>query len=134
TLKGRSHARRGARVDTGALHLVTGPFVGVAGAVAEYFVAQTSLPLNIHREIGRVMILVIGGRSKIGSAVLDQLGRRGASVRALARSSEPSAAFPLPIETVTGDLGDPASLEAAMQGVEQVVILCGPTPDELTRN
>jgi len=80
------------------------------------------------------MILVIGGRSKIGSAVLDQLGRRGASVRALARSSEPSAAFPLPIETVTGDLGDPASLEAAMQGVEQVFLLCGPTPDEVTLN
>jgi len=80
------------------------------------------------------MILVIGGRSKIGSAVLDQLGRRGASVRALARSSEPSAAFPLPIETVTGDLGDPSSLEAAMQGVEQVFLLCGPTPDEVTLN
>jgi uncharacterized protein YbjT (DUF2867 family) len=80
------------------------------------------------------MILVIGGRSKIGSAVLGQLGRRGASVRALVRSSEPSAAFPPPIETVTGDLGDPASLEAAMQGVEQVFLLCGPTPDEVTLN
>jgi uncharacterized protein YbjT (DUF2867 family) len=80
------------------------------------------------------MILVIGGRSKIGSAVLDQLGRRGASVRALVRSSEPSAAFPSPIETVIGDLGDPASLETAMQGVEQVFLLCGPTPDEVTLN
>ena len=80
------------------------------------------------------MILVIGGRSKIGSALLDQLGRRGASVRALARSSESSAAFPAPIETVTGDLGDPASLEAAMQGVEQVFLLCGSTPDEVTLN
>jgi uncharacterized protein YbjT (DUF2867 family) len=79
------------------------------------------------------MILVIGGRSKIGSAVLDQLGRRGASVRALVRSSEPSA-FPPPIETVTGDLGEPASLQAAMQGVEQVFLLCGPTPDEVTLN
>src|SRR5262252_4029045 len=73
---------------------------------------------RVSREIGRVMILVIGGRSKIGSAVLDHLGRQGASVRALARSSEPSAAFRLPIETVSGDLGDPASLEAAMQGAE----------------
>ena len=80
------------------------------------------------------MILVIGGRSKIGSAVLDQLGSRKASVRALVRSSEPSAAFSPPIETVTGDLGEPASLEAAMQGVEQVFLLCGPTPDEVTLN
>ena len=80
------------------------------------------------------MILVIGGRSKIGSAVLDQLGRRGASVRALVRSSEPSAAFPPPIETVTGDLGDPASLAATMQVVEQVFLLCAPRPDEVALN
>jgi uncharacterized protein YbjT (DUF2867 family) len=80
------------------------------------------------------MILVIGGRSKIGSAVIDELGRRGASVRALVRSSESSAEFPPPIETVTGDLGDPASLEAAMQGVEQVFLLCGPAPDEAALN
>src|SRR5262249_27303572 len=80
------------------------------------------------------MILVIGGRSKIGSAVIDHLGRQEASVRALARSGEPSQAFPVSIETVTGDLGDPASLEAAMQGVEQVFLLCGPTPDEVALN
>jgi uncharacterized protein YbjT (DUF2867 family) len=79
------------------------------------------------------MILVIGGRSKIGSAVLDELVRRGASVRALLRSSEQSA-FPPPIETVTGDLGDPASLEGAMHGVEQVFLLCGPRPDEVALN
>jgi len=82
----------------------------------------------------RVMILVIGGRSKIGSAVIDELGRRGASVRALVRSSESSADFPPPIETMTGDLVDPASLAAAMQGVEQVFLLCGPTPDEVALN
>src|SRR5262249_39468521 len=80
------------------------------------------------------MILVIGGRSKIGSAVLDHLGRQEAPVRALARSGEPSQAFPVSIETVTGDLGDPASLEAAMQGVEQVFLLCGPTPNEAALN
>jgi uncharacterized protein YbjT (DUF2867 family) len=80
------------------------------------------------------MILVIGGRSKIGAAALDQLRRQGASVRALIRSREPSAAFPPPIETVTGDLAEPASLAAAMQGVEQVFLLCGPTPDEVALN
>ena len=80
------------------------------------------------------MILVIGGRSKIGSTVLDQLGRRQESVRALVRSSEAPAAFPPPIETVTGDLEKPASLEAAMKGVEKVFLLCGPTPDEVALN
>jgi uncharacterized protein YbjT (DUF2867 family) len=81
-----------------------------------------------------VVILVVGGRSKIGSALLDHLGRQGAPVRALVRSSEPSPAFPPPIETVAGDLADPASLEAAMQGVEQVFLLCGPRPDEVALN
>ncbi len=55
-------------------------------------------------------------------------------MRALARSSESSADFPPPIEAATGDLGDPASLAAAMQGVEQVFLLCGPTPDEVALN
>jgi uncharacterized protein YbjT (DUF2867 family) len=34
------------------------------------------------------MILVIGGRSKIGSALIEKLITRGQTVRALVRSSE----------------------------------------------
>ena len=67
------------------------------------------------------MILVIGGGSKIGMALIDELLQAGEHVRALARSSE--GAFPAGVETVVGDLADPASLAAAMSGVEKVFLL-----------
>src|SRR5579859_3345846 len=79
------------------------------------------------------VILVIGGRSKIGSALVDELIVRGETVRALARSGE-SADFPPNVEVVGGDLGDPESLTAAMAGVEKVFLLCGPREDEVELN
>ena len=79
------------------------------------------------------MVLVIGGRSKIGSALIGELGTRGEPVRALVRSSE-TAAFPDPVEVVTGDLADPDSIAAAMDGAERVFLLCGPREDEVELN
>lgn len=78
------------------------------------------------------MILVIGGRSKIGSALVDELLGTG-GVRALVRSGE-SANFPSRVEVVEGDLADRASLTSAMAGVEQVFLLCGPREDEVALN
>ena len=79
------------------------------------------------------MILVIGGRSKIGSAVIDELLAGGLRVRALARDGE-SAGFPDVVEAVAGDLADPGSLAAAMDGVDRVFLLCGPREDEVDLN
>jgi uncharacterized protein YbjT (DUF2867 family) len=79
------------------------------------------------------MILVIGGRSKIGSALLDDLVARGVPVRALARKRE-GAGFLAGVEAVGGDLTDPDSLVAAMDGVDQVFLLCGPREDEVELN
>jgi uncharacterized protein YbjT (DUF2867 family) len=78
------------------------------------------------------VLLVIGGRSKIGSALIEELLARGEPVRALARSGE--AGFPDGVETVTGDLADAGSLSEAMYGIEKVFLLCGPNPDEVTLN
>jgi uncharacterized protein YbjT (DUF2867 family) len=80
------------------------------------------------------VILVIGGRSKIGSALIGELLERDQQVRALARPSEAAASFPASVEVVSGDLGDPGSLRDAMVGVARVFLLCGPTPDEVTLN
>jgi uncharacterized protein YbjT (DUF2867 family) len=80
------------------------------------------------------MILVIGGRSKIGAALIDELLDRGEPTRALAREAESRASFPATVETVVGDLADPESLRTAMSGVERVFLLCGPTPDEVALN
>ena len=73
------------------------------------------------------MILVIGGRSKIGSALIDLLHQQGQEVRALARSSEGSTLTGF--DTVTGDLADPDSLREAMAGVEKVFLLSSPHRD-----
>ena len=77
------------------------------------------------------MILVIGGRSKVGAAVIAGLTERGESVRALARSSEAADSLPNGVEPVTGDLGDPGSLREAMRGADRVFLLSGPHPDEV---
>jgi len=80
------------------------------------------------------VILVIGGRSKIGSALIENLVERGEPVRALSRAHESARPFPAGVESVVGDLGDVESLNAAMVGVKKVFLLCGPTPDEVAFN
>ena len=80
------------------------------------------------------MILVIGGRSKIGSALIENLVERGEPVRALSRAHESPRPFPAGVESVVGDLGDVESLNAAMVGVKKVFLLCGPTLDEVAFN
>jgi uncharacterized protein YbjT (DUF2867 family) len=78
------------------------------------------------------MILVIGGRSKIGAGVIEALLARGERVRALVRSGESDANTPDAVETVTGDLADPSSLKTAMNGVEKVFLLSSPHRDAVS--
>lgn len=78
-------------------------------------------------------ILVIGGTGKVGSEVVKELGKRGASVRALVRKQEASATLPTGVESVVGDLLDPVSIEKAMDGVDKLYLLNGVVSDELTQ-
>jgi uncharacterized protein YbjT (DUF2867 family) len=48
------------------------------------------------------VILVIGGRSKIGSALIESLQAQGEEVRALVRGPEADAALPTGVEPVVG--------------------------------
>jgi uncharacterized protein YbjT (DUF2867 family) len=75
------------------------------------------------------LILVIGGRSKIGAALIGELLDRGEQVRVLARAGEPASSPPAGVETVTGDLSDEGSLVTAMQGAEKMFLLSSPHPD-----
>lgn len=75
------------------------------------------------------MILVIGGRSKIGAALIGDLLRRDQRVRALVRAGEPAGGPSAASETVTGDLAAEGSLVRAMQGIEKVFLLSSPHPD-----
>jgi uncharacterized protein YbjT (DUF2867 family) len=74
------------------------------------------------------VILVIGGRSKIGGALIAELLGRGQQVRALVRAGEPAGGLPAAAEAITGDLGDEGSLVTAMAGVEKVFLLSSPHP------
>jgi uncharacterized protein YbjT (DUF2867 family) len=78
------------------------------------------------------VILVIGGRSKIGAALIGELLGRGQQVRALVRAGEPSGSLPAAAEAVTGDLADEGSLVTAMAGVEKVFLLSSPHPDAVS--
>ena len=61
--------------------------------------------------------LVTGASGFVGSAVARALVGRGQSVRALVRrSSSRRLLHGLPVETVTGDLDEPASCRAALEG------------------
>lgn len=75
-------------------------------------------------------VLVIGGRGRVGREVLRALRQTPAKVRALVRT--PGS---LPNEIV-GDLGDPGSLRAAMEGVERVFFVTphDPAEKQLGRN
>ncbi len=80
-------------------------------------------------------ILVTGATGKVGSRITRHLARRGDHVRALVR--DPDRAVDLRgerIELVQGDLLDPRSLAAAVQGVDAVVhcaaFFRGATPEQ----
>jgi dihydroflavonol-4-reductase len=65
--------------------------------------------------------LVTGAAGFLGSHVARQLVARGDDVRVLVRASSSNRAISdLPLEYVTGDLRDAASLERAMNGVQRV--------------
>ena len=80
------------------------------------------------------MILVIGGRSKIGSALIGELADSGEAVRALVRAGESDAQFPEGVEAVTGDLADRDSLRSAVTGADRLFLLCGPAEQEVELN
>lgn len=68
------------------------------------------------------MILVTAATAPVGRSIVEQLAAAGEPVRALTR--DPSTAnLPAGAEVVAGDLGDPASLPAAMAGVSAVFLL-----------
>jgi uncharacterized protein YbjT (DUF2867 family) len=76
------------------------------------------------------MFLVTGARGNVGGALAAQLAAEGRAVRGLVR--DPAASLPAGVEPVVGDLGDPDSLGAALDGVTGVFLLAGyPEPEQI---
>jgi len=77
-------------------------------------------------------ILVTGANGTVGRQVVEQLVKRGADVRALVRDPA-KANFPAGVAVVQGDLLDPDSVRAAVQGVSTLFLLNAVVPDEFTQ-
>lgn len=73
-------------------------------------------------------VLVTGATGRIGRLVVDEIMRAGRPVRALTRRPA-DAALPAGVEVVTGDLTDPASLDAALDGARGVFLVWTVAPD-----
>ena len=78
-------------------------------------------------------VLVTGGTGNVGSAVVDQLLKRGAEVRVLTRRQPEAGKLPAGVEEPIGDLLDPVSVEQAMRGVDKLFLLNAVVTDELTQ-
>lgn len=68
------------------------------------------------------MILVTAATAPVGRSIVEQLVAAGRPVRALTRDPQKSG-LPAEAEVVAGDLSDPVSLRAAMEGVSAVFLL-----------
>jgi uncharacterized protein YbjT (DUF2867 family) len=77
-------------------------------------------------------ILVTGATGTIGRNVVEQLVKRGADIRALARDPA-KANLPAGVTVVQGDLLDVDSLRSAFKGVSTLFLLNAVVPDEFTQ-
>jgi dihydroflavonol-4-reductase len=87
------------------------------------------------------LVLVTGATGFVGSAVARRLKAEGARLRALVRPTSPRTNLDdLDAEIALGDMGDAASLEAAMQGVRYLFHVAADyrlwarDPEEIVRN
>jgi uncharacterized protein YbjT (DUF2867 family) len=79
-------------------------------------------------------ILVTGATGNTGAAVLQQLEKQGAIVRAMVRSMKDAARLPATSATVVvGNFDDPRSLETALNGVTRAYLVTPSSPDAETQ-
>jgi len=75
------------------------------------------------------MIAVLGATGGVGRHVSAELAQRGVEARALVRRPSPD----LPLTAVSADLDAPATLVAALAGVERLLLLTPHSPDQERR-
>ncbi|MDH6126472.1 condensation domain-containing protein [Kitasatospora sp. GP82] len=73
------------------------------------------------RSVREGTVLLTGGTGGVGAAVLQELMAQGRPVRALARPESAHLVALEGVEVAEGDLSDPDSLRAAVQGVDAVI-------------
>jgi uncharacterized protein YbjT (DUF2867 family) len=78
-------------------------------------------------------VLVTGGTGKVGSAVANELSKRGIEVRILTRKPAPGIQSQGGVEVAIGDLLDPVSVADALVGIDKLFLLNAVAADELTQ-
>ncbi len=68
-------------------------------------------------------VLVTGATGNTGRAIVDELARRGAPVRAMVRAGADRAKLPAGIPVAVADFDDPASIAAALDGAERAYLV-----------
>lgn len=80
------------------------------------------------------MILVLGATGGIGGEVCQQLKKAGTPFRAMARKQEQIDLFHKDgVDAVLGDLDRPATLTAAMTGIDTLFLLTAPKPPQVAQ-
>ncbi len=67
------------------------------------------------------MILVAGGTGTLGTLVVRRLSERGLGLRVLTRDPARAVHLPDAVQTLTGDLQDPAAVAEAVRGCDTVI-------------
>jgi uncharacterized protein YbjT (DUF2867 family)/predicted SnoaL-like aldol condensation-catalyzing enzyme len=75
------------------------------------------------------MILITGASGNAGRAVLDEMTKAGAAVRALYRGEQDAARAPAGVPAAIADFADKTSLRTALAGVDVVFLVCSPIPE-----
>ncbi|XP_042010430.1 protein HIGH CHLOROPHYLL FLUORESCENCE PHENOTYPE 173, chloroplastic-like [Salvia splendens] len=68
-------------------------------------------------------VLVVGATSRVGRLVIRKLMLRGYTVKALVRKADKEVEDMLPtsVEIVTGDVGEPSTMQAAVEGCNKII-------------
>ena len=82
--------------------------------------SNTTISINNNDTNKDDLILITGATGLVGSHLTEELVRRGKKIRAIYRSSIPSADWAKKVEWIQGDILDIVLLEQAMQNVQQV--------------
>lgn len=78
------------------------------------------------------MILVTGGTGTAGGEIVSQLASTGTPFRALVRDPKKAVALKATgVQIVAGDLSIPQTLPAALDGIDQVLLLAPPVPNQV---
>lgn len=73
----------------------------------------------------RKTVLVVGSTGSIGHLVVEEAARHGYAVRALVRTTSKAHKFPAQVEMISGDVTQPETLTAAVDGVDAIVFTLG---------